>query len=160
MSEHVFEARLHRPEGTGTWTYFDIPFSVLEAFGSKGQVRVRGSLNGHAFRGLAMPHGDGSHYVVVNKSIRDVIGVSAGGRMKVRLTADLSPRHVEMPEELQRAFRGHKTARQVFEHLSYSHQKEYVDWILAAKREETRARRVEKALEMMAAGDRPKARRE
>lgn len=159
MTEHVFEAKLHRPEGTGTWTYFDIPFSVLKAFGSKGQVRVRGSLNGHAFRGLAMPHGDGSHYVVVNKSIRDAIDVSAGGRVRVRLTADLSPRRVEIPELLQRAFRGHKTARQSFERLSYSLQKEYVDWILAAKREETQARRVEQALEMITTGGRPKGRR-
>ena len=159
MTERNFEARLHRPEGAGTWTYFDIPFNVLAVFGSKGQVRVRGSLNGHAFRGLAMPHGDGTHYVVVNKANRDVIGVSAGGRVKVRLTADLAPRRVEIPLALQRAFRSHKAAKQVFERLPYSHQKEYVDWILAAKKEETRAGRVEKALDMLTSGGRPKARR-
>lgn len=159
MTEHKFEAKLHRPEGTGTWTYFDIPFNVLEVFGSKGQVRVRGSLNGHTFRGLAMPHGDGTHYVVVNKSIREAVDVSAGGRVKVRLTADLAPRRVEIPLELQRAFRGHRAAQQVFERLPYSHQKEYVDWILAAKKEETRAGRVEKALDMLTSGGRPKARR-
>jgi hypothetical protein len=158
MTERKFEARLHRPEGTGTWTYFDIPFNVLAVFGSKGQVRVRGSLNGHAFRGLAMPHGDGTHYVVVNKASRDAIGVSAGGRVKVRLTADLAPRRVEIPLALQRAFRGDKAAKQVFERLPYSHQKEYVDWILAAKKEETRAGRVEKALSMLTSGGRPKAR--
>ena len=76
MSEFSFKSILKRPPGLGTRIYLDIPMEVMSTFSKKGQVKVRGSINGHPFRGSALPHGDGTHYLVVNKSIREAIGVS------------------------------------------------------------------------------------
>jgi len=78
MAEFAFNSILKRPQGIGTWTYLDIPTELMSNFGKKGQVKVRGTLNAHPFRGSAQPHGDGTHYLVVNKSIRDAIGASQG----------------------------------------------------------------------------------
>lgn len=78
-----FEAELIRPEGTGTWTFVTVPFQVEEVLGSKAQVKVRGTINGIAYKGSLMPHGDGKHYMVVNKSLRDEAEASAGIRVKV-----------------------------------------------------------------------------
>jgi uncharacterized protein YdeI (YjbR/CyaY-like superfamily) len=65
---------------------------------------------------------------------------------------DSAPRRVTLPADLKAAFTDHPGAAAAFEKLPYSHQKLYADWIEGAKQAETRARRVEKALGMLAEG--------
>jgi hypothetical protein len=59
MAEYSFESVLIRPEGVGTWTYLNIPRDISSTFGSKGQVKVRGTIGGCHFRSTALPMGDG-----------------------------------------------------------------------------------------------------
>ncbi len=147
MPSHDFQATLIRPNATGSWTYLNIPFSVEVGFGSKGQVKVRGTLNAHALRGSLMPHGDGTHYLVVNKSIRDAIGVTEGDTVSVSIEQDTEQRSVVVPDDLRALLDIDEAARTAFEKFSYSHQKEYVDWIESAKTPETRQRRIQSAAE-------------
>lgn len=65
-------------------------------------------------------------------------------------TKDEARREVEVPEVLRRAISRDVDARAAWESFPYSHRKRYVDWILEAKREETRQRRTKKAVEMIA----------
>lgn len=151
-----FEAVLHRPEGTGTWTYFTLPFSVEAVFGSKGQIKVKGTVNGVPYRSSAMPHGNGTHYMVVGKAIRDQAGVAPGDPVQVTMELDTEERTVEVPGDLADALRQTEEAAARFDKLAYSHQKEFVDWIESAKRPETRANRIAKAVAMVLEGKRPK----
>ena len=64
-----FEEMLYRPEGTGTWTYVKVPFPADEAFGSKGQIKVKGTVNGVPYRSTLMPDGSGRHFMVVTQAI-------------------------------------------------------------------------------------------
>ena len=57
MPGYSFEAILIRPEGVGTWTYLNIPMEISVTFGSKGQVKVKGTINGYPFQSTALPHG-------------------------------------------------------------------------------------------------------
>ena len=152
MQRYSFEAILIRPEGVGTWTYLNIPREVSQAFGLKGQVRVKGTINGYPFRSTTLPHGDGTHDVVVGKGIRDQIRAEHGDTVRVTIELDLEERSVEIPEDLAHALTAHPQAKAGFEKLAYSHQKAYVDWIQDAKKEETRQSRVEKALALLANG--------
>ena len=156
MSPFEFTAVLKRPEGTGTWTYLDIPLDVFKTFGSRGQVKVRGMINGQPYRGVAQPHGDGTHYLVVNSSIRNAIGVSQGDLVSVTFEADTAERTVVVPEDFQQVLDAHLLSKAVFERLSYSHRKEYVQWFDEAKRAETRQKRIAKAMEMLLKGNTPK----
>jgi uncharacterized protein YdeI (YjbR/CyaY-like superfamily) len=70
----------------------------------------------------------------------------------VTLTLDEELRIVEVPDDLAAAFAGDSEARAVFERLSFTHQREYVEWIAGAKREATRTRRVAQTLEMLRDG--------
>ena len=146
-----FTARLQRVQGTGTWTYLTVPFRVEEAFGTRSRVAVKGTVDGERFRGSLMPHGDGKHFLVVNKEIRTAIGKEAGEKVRVRLERDTAPRLVEVPRDFQRALNKHKPARTAFDRLSYSHRKEYVVWIEGAKKAETKNRRIAKAIEKLLA---------
>ena len=156
MARHKFDATLNRPEGVGTWTYFDIPLDIMKLFGAKGQVKVLGTIDGHSFRTSARPHGNGSHYIVVNKSIRDAIGVTLGDVVKVEMERDSAPRTVEIPADFADALEANEEQQEVFEALSYSHKKEFVEWIASAKKEDTRRRRIIGSLEMLLEGTSPK----
>ena len=70
-------------------------------------------------------------------------------RMKPK---EAAPREVVVPAELSAALKRNRKARETFESFSPSHKREYAEWIADAKREETRQRRVDTAIEWMAAG--------
>ena len=65
---------------------------------------------------------------------------------------DVQKKIVTAPPELQALLKKNKNVKQYFESLAYSHKKEYVSWILEAKRQETREKRIVKTIEMLNAG--------
>jgi len=65
---------------------------------------------------------------------------------------DYEKRTVQVPSDLQQRFDKNKTAARFFESLAFSHRREYVEWIVSAKREETRAKRIETTMEKLIAG--------
>lgn len=149
---HTFQAALVRPDAPGAWTYLIIPLDMQTAFGGRGQVRVRGTINGEPYRNAAMPMGDGTHFLVVNKEMRDRIGATVGSVVTVTMERDEGTRDVEVPDDLQAALEAHPDARRAFASVSYSHKKEYVDWIASAKTEATRQRRIADTITRVAAG--------
>ncbi len=149
-----FEARLQRPEGTGTWTYLDVPFSVPDEFGSKGQVKVKATVNGVPYRSSLLPRGDGTHYLVVGKPIRDQANAAEGDTVRVTIEPDTEPRSVSVPADLAQALAADAAAHAAFAGLAYSHRKAWVEWIEAARQEETRRRRIASAVERIARGER------
>lgn len=84
-------------------------------------------------------------------AIRDQIDKGPGDTVAVTITKDETVRTVEVPTELTKLLKKEKLA-EVFDKLSYTHQKEYVRWIGEAKREETRQNRIAKTVEMLRAG--------
>ncbi len=152
MTIHAFEAVLIRPEGVGTWIFLNIPAEVSASFNSRGQVKVKGSINEYPFRTTALPMGDGSHYLVVGKGIRDQIGASQGDTVRVLLEMDLAERMVDVPDDLLQALAGSPQAEAGYNQLSYSQKKLYVDWILGARQAKTRQSRIEKACLLLSQG--------
>ncbi|MGQ0602426.1 MAG: DUF1905 domain-containing protein [Anaerolineales bacterium] len=173
MTRKTFTAKLERFPGTGTWVYASLPFDAVKVFGAKGQLKVKGTLDGAQFRSSLMPHGDGRHFIVVNKAMRAAAfhaagepllrfslaseaGAAAkaevGDTVTLMLEPDAAPRIVTAPKDLQKALNANKAAKAAFGKLPYSHQKEYVEWIESAKKAETRLRRVASAVDKIAGG--------
>src|SRR5512135_555731 len=115
MAGFQFEALLIRPEGVGTWTFLNIPAQVSSTFGSKGQVRVKGTINGYPFQSTALPMGDGTHYLVVAKDIREHIAVSPGDTVKVAMQLDPGKRVVQIPDDLLQALLSQPEVKERFE---------------------------------------------
>lgn len=127
-----------------------MPFSVPEVFGTKARVPVRGTLNGYPFRSSIAPVG-GCFTMPVNRELREGAGVKSGDLVEVVLERDTEPRIMEPTPDLVEALRAEPVARAAWDRLSYTHRKEFVLAIEEAKKPETRARRVAKAIEELLA---------
>jgi Domain of unknown function (DUF1905)/Bacteriocin-protection, YdeI or OmpD-Associated len=144
-----FKTRLTARGPGGAWTFLKVPFSVEEAFGTKARIAVAGTINGFAFQNSLMPNGDGTHSMMVSKALQSGAKAVPGDLVSVSMQVDRSERVVVVPVELKHALAANKKAAAAFKTLSYSHRKEFADWIGGAKQQETRLTRARKAISMV-----------
>jgi hypothetical protein len=122
-----------------------LPPHVIDALGGT-RVRVTGSFAGLDFNSSTMPTGGGRAALGVHKATCEEAGVRFGEEVEIVVERDDRERPVEIPPALKRALDADPEARQAFERLAPTHQREYARWVAEAKREETAQRRVEGTL--------------
>ena len=125
-----------------------VPFEVSEVWGTRGRVRVKGTINGFPFRSNIQPM-DGRHLLTFNKQLQAGAKAKPGDTVSVVMERDTEEWIVEPPAELAKAFRRSKQAKAIWDKLAYTHRKEFAQWIGGAKQVETRERRAAKAVSMM-----------
>lgn len=135
----------------GAWTCVRLTSEQSRAVGQRGNVPVKGSINGFAIRATLGPAGDGTHQLIVNRQMRDRAAATIGDEVHVVLERDTSSRDVPIPEDLQRALAKNTAARRRFESLPPSHKRAYVEAIDEAKMADTRSRRISGAVSQLAA---------
>lgn len=136
---------------TGGGAVVEIPAALVPALGGLKQMRVFGVVNGVAYRSSTMPY-RGSFYLGVHKATREAAGIAFGDNLEVDITRDDSPRELELPPELEAAFRAEPALGERFAALSFSRRRDLASPIAEAKRPETRARRLADALERLREG--------
>jgi hypothetical protein len=112
---------------------------------------VLATVNGYTWR-TSVARMRGEFLVGLSKEVRAGAGVQAGDTVSLELKLDSEPRAVEVPPALAEALEADPEAKATFEGLAFPHRKEFARWIEEAKREETRARRVTQALDMIRTG--------
>jgi hypothetical protein len=147
-----FRVLVEQCEGSVAAACITLPFDSAKFFGTRAQVPVRVTINGCPFRSTIFPVGDGTHYMVVNKTVLAETKAEPGQTVTMTLARDEEPRTVEPSADFARALKGNKQARTTWEGLSYTHRKEYAKWIEEAKKPETRERRIAKSVEALEAG--------
>ena len=112
---------------------------------------VVATVNGYTWR-TSVARMRGEFLVGLNKEVRTGAGVQAGDTVSLELKLDSEPRTVEVPPALAEALDTDPEAKATFEGLAFTHRKEFARWIEEAQREETRARRITQALDMIRTG--------
>jgi uncharacterized protein YdeI (YjbR/CyaY-like superfamily) len=145
----TFEAVLERTGDRLNWTVIRVPFDVSKLWGVRGQLRVKGEINGFPFRTSLFPTGNGTHMMMVNKKMQAGSKAAPGSNAHFRVEPDNEKRKVEQPPELTRVMRHSKPLLKYYESFSDSMRYEIAKWIAGAKHAETRQRRAENFAERL-----------
>ena len=137
--------------GGKTATGFRVPAEIVEALGKGKRPPVRVTIGGHTYRSTVAAYGD-VFMLPLSAENREGAGVAAGDEVDVEVELDTAPREVAVPADFAEALDREPAARRFFDGLSYSQQRWFVLGIEDAKTEETRLRRITKAVAQLAEG--------
>jgi len=144
-----FRATLERLRSNLGWVIVWIPFNVQKIWGTRGRLRVRGEINGFAFRTSLFPTRKGEHFLLVNKKMQAGGHASEGTTAEFSLELDTEERVVVIPAELKHILAEDRTFRRWFDALSYSIRKWISDWVVQPKSASARIRRAEQVAEQL-----------
>jgi len=136
---------------SGNNTGIEVPPEVVEGLGGGKKPAVIVTIGSYSYRSTIAVMG-GKFLIPLSSERRAESGLKGGDPVEVDLQLDTTPREVAIPEDLSAAMAGDATARAFFETLSYSNKLKHALSVSDAKTPETRAKRVEKAMEMLRSG--------
>ena len=151
LTAKSFKTRLERINSPLNWVMIQIPFDAAKIWGKRGQLKVKGEINGFAFRTSLFPRRNGGHMMLVNKRMQRGAGAAPGVIAQFRLEPDAEERIITVPQELKRALAEDRSLRQWFDKLSYSMRRYITDWIADVKSAEARTRRATQIAERLLA---------
>lgn len=153
-----FKAKLNRPAAgaakAGSWTFLTLPKAASAKLPSRGMTSVEGTINGHAFSATLEPDGNRSHWLKVNRKLREAAGAEAGDIVTLEIAVTGKEPEPRVPADLRKALASAPKARAVWKDITPVARRDWIQWIVSAKRAETRARRVDNACSMLAGGKR------
>jgi Bacteriocin-protection, YdeI or OmpD-Associated/Domain of unknown function (DUF1905) len=138
-------------QSSKTATGFRVPDEVMTALAGGKAPKVAATINGHTWR-TSVATVNGGPMVGVNADVRAATGVRGGDEIEVDLALDTAPRTIDVPDDLAAALDADPAARRTFDGLSYSNQRFWVEPIVAARADETRQRRIDKAVATLREG--------
>ncbi len=147
-----FQAKIEGKEA-GVVAAITPPVDVIEYFGTRARVPIRGTINGFPFRSSLMPCGN-ARMMPVNKTLCQGAGVKPGDVVDVLMERDVEERMVEAPVELRKELGKSKVARERWDGLAFTHKKEMALSVSGAKQEETKKRRLAKVMNVLKNGAR------
>ncbi len=144
-----FKATLERIPSRFNLVIIRIPFDVSKVWGTRGKVRVKGEINGFAFRAPVFFTREGHHCLLITKRLRTGANASVGDTAHFRLEPDTAKRVATIPPELQRILNEDRSFRRWFDQLSFSMRSWICYWIVSVKNPESRVRRAERVAEQL-----------
>jgi uncharacterized protein YdeI (YjbR/CyaY-like superfamily) len=139
------------PDGTRLkWVIARIPFDVAKTWPERRGMRVRGEIEGFAFRTSLFPDPRGEGRVLlVNKQMRAAAKAQVGSMVRISLEPDLEERAVVIPAELTHALKGDRRLPNWFDRLSPSMRREIGGWVGEPKTAAARELRAERMAERL-----------
>jgi uncharacterized protein YdeI (YjbR/CyaY-like superfamily) len=150
-ASRTFKATLERIDSPLKWVMVRVPFDAAKVWGKRGQLKVKGEINGFAFRTSLFPDGKGGHKLLVNKVMQRGAKAAPGMAARFRLEPDTGVRVVSVPKELHQALSEDRSLRKWFAGLNHSVRNDICTRIAQAKNPTVRLRRAERMAECLLA---------
>jgi len=146
-----FEARLERLRSRLNWIIVRIPFDANQAWGLRGQIKVKGEINGFAFRTSLFPTREGWHFLLVNKRMQRGARAVEGNVARFQMELDREERTVTIPDELKRILSEDTSLRRWYDKLTHSTRADIAKFVTDPKGADARIRRAEQIAERLLA---------
>jgi uncharacterized protein YdeI (YjbR/CyaY-like superfamily) len=146
-----FEARLERMRSRLNWVIVHVPFDAAKVWGMRGQIKVKGDINGFAFRTSLFPTREGRHILLVNKRMQKGARTGEGSVARFQMELDSEERIVTIPDELKHILREDRSLRRWYDKLNHSTRNDIAKWITEPQSAEARVRRAEQIAERLLA---------
>jgi uncharacterized protein YdeI (YjbR/CyaY-like superfamily) len=138
------------PDGTNLkWVIAHVPFSPAKVWKTRNRMRVKGTINGFAFRTSLFGSAEKGYVILVNKTMQKGANAYAGEMAEFTLEPDLEEREATVPPELAKLLKQDRAVARWFEALSYSMRKYIGDTVCKPKSPEARRRQAELMVERM-----------
>ena len=146
-----FEAKLERLRSRLGWIIAYIGFDAAKVWGLRGQIKVKGEINGFAFRTSLFPTRDGRHFLLINKKMQKGARAVEGNLARFQIELDREKRTVTLPGELTRVLRQDRSLRRWYDELNHSTRNDIANHISEPKGNDARMRRAEQIGERLLA---------
>lgn len=129
-----------------------IPFDPKEVWGKQSRYHIAVQIGLHRFD-TSLGSRDGQYFFPFNKEMQQQTGLKAGDTAVIAITlASSGETSSELPEAFQQALSKNTKALEFFNNLSSFYRNTYIKWILAAKQEETRTKRILETMQLLTEG--------
>src|SRR5579864_7684507 len=146
----TFRAVLEPTGNALRWVIARVPFDPAEVWPVRKGRRVRGEINGFAFRTSLFPEAGGQkHVVLVNKKMQAGARAKTGDTVQIRLEPDMEERETTVPAELAKALKAERGLRRYYDALSPSMRRDIGRWVGEPKSAETRVKRADQIAERL-----------
>ena len=152
-----FKATLFEPDApssNGSWTFLTLPKNASAKLPSRGMASVEGTMNGAPFQATLEPDGKGSHWLKLDSKLRKAARAAVGDRVALEIMPVGEEPEPTVPADLRKALDAAPKSRALWSEITPAARRDWIYWIITAKRPETRAIRIEKTCSMLAAGKR------
>jgi len=147
-----FEATLYE---IGEWTILHLPDSASKLLPSRGQVMVKGTINGHTLEKVLEPDGKWGHWFKIDKKLQKHIGASVGDTVKLEIMPSKDWPEPNIPSDLSKALNtAPSTVQDLWAKITPMARWEWVRWVNATGNMGTRARRVDVSISKLRSGKR------
>lgn len=134
------------------WTVVLLPRSASSKLPSRGQVMIKGTVNGYEFQTALEPDGQGSHWFRVDNALRKAAGLSPGGNTELAIESTKEWTEPDVPADIARALTVNRKAHDIWVSITPMARREWIRWIRSTNSTETRKRRIEVACSKMEKG--------
>ncbi|MBK7086098.1 MAG: DUF1905 domain-containing protein [Flavobacteriales bacterium] len=143
----VFTAPMEKMSGQFAWSYLEFPHDVEQLFGRRGNVRVKGTINGVPVDRALMPTKSGYHIIILGSDLRRAAKLKkAGDLAQVEVWLNTEPTKLELPEELAETLDFLPEMKVAWDQLNPGMRRSMCYWVGSAKTVATRAKRVAELL--------------
>lgn len=144
-----FKAKLERMRSRLNWIIIHLPFDAAKLWGLRGQIKVKGEVNGFGFRTSLFPTREGRHILLVNKRMQKGARAVEGCVARFQMDLDTEERTVTIPGELMHILGEDRSLRRWYDQLNHSTRNDIAKWVTEPKGAEARLRRADQIAERL-----------